>query len=326
VTLQHIRQAGATGIVTALHQIPGGQVWPIEEVQERKRFIEEAGLTWSVVESISVHEEIKYGGPNRDQLIENYKQSIRNCAALGIDTFCYNFMPVLDWSRTSLDFTFDDESLALQFDIVQFAAFELFILKRPGAVDEYNDEVKAAARRFLDTSTAEDREKLTTNLLKGLPGTTSESYSLENFQEALDVYNGIKPEQLRENLRHFLSKVVPVAEELNVMLAIHPDDPPRSLLGLPRVVSTNEDVRFILSCADSTANGLCFCVGSYGSREGNDVPEMAREHARRINFVHLRNVSATYIEVGDTTHKSVSNPTLKITNFKLARIVFNPIA
>jgi len=291
VTLADIKQAGATGIVTAL-QMGGaaGEVWTKAAVVERKALIEAAGLTWSVVESIPVHEEIKWGGPNREQYIENYKISIRNCAAAGIDTFCYNFMPVLDWSRTSLDYVCEDGGEALQFDAEAYAAFDLFCLKRPDAEAAYTTQELAAAKKRFESMSDDDMKGVTENLLKGLPGTTSNAYSLEDFQAALDVYKSMPASQLRENLAHFLTAIVPVAEELGVRMAIHPDDPPIGLFGLPRVVSTEEDCAFLLNCVDTKANGLTLCTGSYGSRADNDVPQMASRFADRIHFVHLRNV------------------------------------
>jgi len=291
VSLRDIIQAGATGIVSALHEVPTGEVWSAEALKERKRIIEEAGLTWSVVESIPVHEEIKYGGPNRDQFIEAYKQSIRNMGACGIDTLCYNFMPVVDWTRTDLDFLWADESIALRFDRREFAVFDLHILKRPGAEAEYKPEELAAAKTLFEGMSHEKRTKLTYNIIRGLPGTMCEAHdSVDQFQKALDNYNGLSEDQVKENLAYFIKQVVPVAEEAGVFMAIHPDDPPVRLFGLPRVVSTAAQVRDLLAAKPSPNNGLTLCVGSYASRNDNDIPAMTEEFRERVNFIHLRNV------------------------------------
>lgn len=287
IRLEEIRQTGATGIVTALHEIPNGEVWPVAAIAERKRLIEEAGLTWSVVESVPVHEAIKQGLPERDALIDAYGQTLRNLAACGIDTVCYNFMPVLDWTRTDLAYRLPDGALALRFDQVAFAAFDLYLLGRPAAEAEYDEEEKAAARAYLDTLDAAGRERLIDTLIAGLPG-AEEHYTLARFREALAAYDGIDAERLREHLGVFLAAVVPVAEALGIRLAIHPDDPPRPLLGLPRVVSTPEDARWILDAAPSPANGLTLCTGSYGVRADIDLAEMARRFGPHLHFVHLR--------------------------------------
>lgn len=291
VSLADVRQAGATGVVSALHDVPTGEVWSVDAIKARKKIIEEAGLTWSVVESIPVHEEIKYGGPDRDRYIENYKQSVRNMGVAGVDTLCYNFMPVVDWTRTDLDFEWDDGSVALRFDRKEFAVFDLHVLKRPGADDEYSAEEKAEAKAAFDAMDEAKRTKLTYNIIRGLPGSMCQAAnSVEQFQAALDNYKGVSETQAQGNLEYFLQQVVPVAEEVGVYMAIHPDDPPIRLFGLPRVVSTAEHVRKLLAAKPSDHNGITLCVGSYASRQDNDIPAMVKEFAKNVNFIHLRNV------------------------------------
>lgn len=291
VTLQDVRQAGATGVVTALHEVPTGEVWTLAAIQERKRVIEDAGLTWSVVESIPVHEQIKFGGRDRDRLIENYKESVRNLGRSGVDILCYNFMPVVDWTRTDLDFQWHDGSVALRFDRLEFAVFDLHILKRPEAEKEYSSEELAEAKAAFEAMGHERRQKLTYNIIRGLPGSMCDAIdSVDQFQKALDNYKGLSDKMVQENLAYFLKRVVPAAEEAGVFMAIHPDDPPIPLFGLPRVVSKAEDVRALLAAAPSPHNGLTLCVGSYGSRADNDIPRMVEEFAPHVQFVHLRNV------------------------------------
>ncbi|MBY5940362.1 mannonate dehydratase [Halomonas sp. DP5N14-9] len=287
IRLEEIRQTGATGIVTALHEVPNDEVWSRQAIAERKQMIEDAGLEWSVVESVPVHEAIKKGLPERNALITRYCDTLRNLAACGIDTVCYNFMPVLDWTRTDLRWAMPDGALALRFDQTAFAAFDLYLLARPGAEDEYSDDEKSAARSYLDSLDAEARQSLVDTLIAGLPG-AEEHYTLERFREVLAGYAEIDAARLREHLGYFLKAVIPVAEELGIKMAIHPDDPPRPLLGLPRVVSTAADAEWILAAVDSPANGLTLCTGSYGVLAANDLAAMVQRFGPSIHFVHLR--------------------------------------
>ncbi|CCH02821.1 mannonate dehydratase [Fibrella aestuarina BUZ 2] len=287
VSLWDVRQAGATGIVTALHHLPNGTVWSKAEIDARRQTIAAHGLSWSVIESIPVHEDIKKQQGNWRDYIANYKETLHNVAACGIDTVCYNFMPVLDWTRTDLDYQLPDHSTALRFDMTEFCAFDVLILQRAGAEAEYTPEVLTAARTWLDRATDADVAKLTRNLIAGLPG-AEEGFTIDALREVLASYAHIDADQLRRNLIDFVGEIAPVAQELGIRLSIHPDDPPFPMLGLPRVMSTEADARALLDAVDVPANGLCFCTGSFGVRPDNDLVGMASRLADRIHFIHLR--------------------------------------
>ena len=288
VSLSDILQAGCEGVVTALHQIPVGDIWPVEAIMERRQLVESGGLTWTVVESLPVSEDIKKNSGDYLLHIENYKQSLRNLATCGIKVVTYNFMPILDWMRTDVSYTMKDGSKALYFERLAFIAFDLYMLKRPGAEKDYTAvEIKNAQDKF-DSMSAQEKERIFSNTLMGLPGSVV-SFTPEQILAALKTYEGIDAQKLKKHLFSFLEQVVPIAEACGLKMAIHPDDPPYPILGLPRVVSTEQDAAEIINAVPSVANGLCFCTGSYGARKDNDIPAMLKRFGDQVHFLHLRN-------------------------------------
>ncbi|PTM38686.1 mannonate dehydratase [Bosea sp. 124] len=293
VTLAQARQAGACGIVNALHQIPYGVVWSVEEIEARKAIIARdasLGLRWNVVESLPLHESIKIGEGDLEPIFENYRQSLRNLAACGLEVICYNFMPVLDWTRTELAYRLPGGGTALRFNIHEYVAFDHFMLQRPGAADGHPADVMDRAKAWFERSSEADRDRLLANIMAGLPG-AYDRYDVPGLKRMLERYHGMGHEALRANLKRFLEAVIPTAEEVGIRMCIHPDDPPRPLFGLPRICSDADDIAFILNAVDRPANGLTLCSGSLGANPKNDVPAIARRFADRIWFAHLRNVA-----------------------------------
>jgi mannonate dehydratase len=289
VTLQAISQAGATGVVTALHHIPSGEVWTIEEILKRKNIVEAAGLRWSVVESVNVHESIKTASPDRGKYADQYITSLKNLAQCGINIVCYNFMPVLDWTRTDIDFRLPNGASALRFHAPALAAFDLYILEREGAYTEFSKQQQDAAKAYLDGLDPDQKKQLVTNIMAGLPG-TKDVLTVDQFRGHLEKYKGIEADQLKKNLAWFLQMVIPEAEKAGVKMCIHPDDPPFPIMGLPRVVSKEEDLVGLLNACPSPSNGLTFCTGSLAARGDNDLPAMIDRLGTHIHFLHLRNV------------------------------------
>lgn len=289
VTLAAIRQTGATGIVNALHHIPTGEVWSLEEITKRKAIIEDASFGWSVVESVNVHDSIKTADKNRERYAENYIKTLKNLATCDVKTVCYNFMPVLDWTRTDIDHRLPDGASALRFSVVALAAFDLYILERPGALEQFNEEQQVFAKAYLNKLTERERNTLVTNIMAGVPG-TNDIMTIAEFKAKLATYDGVDVIALKQNLTWFLRTIVPEAEKLGIKICIHPDDPPLSILGLPRVVSTEADLLDVVNAYPSPNNGITFCTGSLGARADNDLPGIIERLGKHFHFLHLRNV------------------------------------
>jgi mannonate dehydratase len=331
VSLWDIRQAGCAGVVTALHHIPVGDVWTVEEVEKRKKMIEGAGMTWTVIESLPVSDDIKRQSGNYLQHIENYKQSIRNVASCGLKVITYNFMPILDWLRTDIQYEMPDKSTALYFNRADYLVFDLYLLKRPGAEKDYSEQELVKAKKRNETLTQEQKQKLYNNMMLGLPG-SDESFTPEIILRELKKYEGIDPQKLKEHLFFFLKQVIPVAEQCDVKMAIHPDDPPYSVLGLPRIMSTEQDVADMLEAVSSPANGLCFCTGSFGARADNDIPKMLKRFGDHVHFLHLRNTKrdseGNFYEAdhlaGDTDMYAVVKEVLQIQKRRSVAIPMRP--
>ena len=330
VSLQDVKQTGATGIVSALHHVPHGDIWMLDELIERKKLIESKGLTWSVVESITVHESIKTRTGNYKDYIEKYKTSIRNVAAVGIPIITYNFMPVNDWTRTSLDHVMEDGSLALYFNWIDLAVFDIYILKRPNAGASYSNDIQLAAELRFKNYSAKQLEDLAGVIMYGIPG--EKKATTADMLEKLNTYQDIDRAALQDNLCYFLSEISPVAEECGIKLAIHPDDPPFPILGLPRIVSNMDDFNQILTKVNNPANGVCFCTGSLSASPTNDLPAMVKAIGNRIHFIHLRNVTkdsagnfyeANHLE-GDADMYAVVKELLQIQQDEKISIPFRP--
>lgn len=301
VTLMDIKMAGAKGIVTALHHIPNGEIWTVDEIIDRKNEIESMGLVWSVVESVPVHENIKQKTNNYKTLIENYKITLQNLAECGINIVCYNFMPVLDWTRTDLQYLFEDGSRALNFNYLEYVAFDQFILKRDKSELDYTADIIEQAKAVYKNMSSDKIEVLTKNIIMGLPG-AEESFDLESFRNAIGKYDNIDDKTYRTHLEWFLKEIIPVAEKIGVKMAIHPDDPPFSLFSLPRIVSNEKDIKNLLSYVDSPSNGLTFCSGSLGVNKNIDLHGIIKKHGSRIHFVHLRNVISEGLNFHEANH------------------------
>jgi mannonate dehydratase len=331
VSLADIRQAGATGIVSALHHIPNGEIWTKEEIRTRKNTIESVGLKWSVVESVPVHENIKTRSGDFLRNIENYKTTLENLASEGIHIVCYNFMPILDWTRTELAWTLPNGAKALRFEKKEVVAFDLFMLKRKGVEKEYTPQEIQRAKEFFENASEETLKRVNDNILKGLPG-SEEGYTMEQFQAALDSYKGIGHAELERNLQLFLDAILPVAEKNGIKMAIHPDDPPFDVFGLPRVMSTAKDMKRLISDNNSPNNGFTFCTGSYGVRADNDLPAMVEEFGDHIHFIHLRStrrdVDGNFYEddhlTGDVPMEAVIHQILKVQEKRHISIPMRP--
>ena len=289
ITLDEIKMTGTNNIVTALYDVPIGEIWQLDKILELKNVIESKGMKWLVVESIPVHESIKYGGDEKDIYIENYKQSIINLSKAGLNILCYNFMPVVDWTRTNLMYKCSDGSYALRFDIIEFMIFDKFILKRPNCENDYDYTQLILAEDKHKTLIQKELDVIKNNILRGLPGSMVDSYNLDSFRQNLDKYKDLSKQQIQDSLKYFLQHVAPIAEQNKVYMAIHPDDPPINLFGIPRIVSCNEDFKFVCDCYVSPYNGITLCVGSLGSIFDN-INEITDELAGNVNFIHLRNV------------------------------------